>query len=50
MSIDSSSRREILKASRIAAPGGVIDECTAATGINSAVPPAAKLIDVSTFL
>lgn len=45
MTITSSNRRNMLKAGGVAVLGGVIGGCATATGINPAVPPAAKLIE-----
>jgi len=44
MESDSLSRRGLLKIGGAAMLGGVVGGCTTATGINPAVPPAAKLI------
>lgn len=38
------SRRELLKAGGLAVAGGVVGGCATATGINPAVPPAAKVV------
>jgi hypothetical protein len=44
MKLDLASRRSVLKAGGVAVLGGVMGGCATATGINPAVPPAAKLI------
>ena len=44
MSTPSITRRDVLKIGGLAAIGGLVEGCATATGINRAVPPAAKVV------